>query len=355
MLATARTSSSRLVYLDMIRIAAIFSVIVIHITACEWGSLPVASLRWQMLNLYNAVSRWCIAGFVLMSGRAFLDLSRPLPFRVLLKKNILRMFWSLLFWATAYHLYETYLTVGRVTVLDLYGGVVRVFTLNARRHLWFLYLMIGLYLLTPLLRYLIARFSIRTLAAASIVLLAVSGITPLALSTSALYPLMQYVMQVPGFVGLFVLGYCLDHLRLSKGAVRLLYAAGLLGAVFTVAATSLVSLKTGSATQIFYSNTAPNVIITAIGLLVFGRRKLYALSFGPVWDKRLSRFATLTYAIYLVHDFFVIALDRGLGGVSIHLLQPAFSVVVFSCWVLLLCTPVAYLLRKIPVINRFLA
>lgn len=347
--------AQRMVYLDIIRIAAIFSVIIIHVTTCEWYSLPVASLRWQVLNLFNAANRWCIAGFVLMSGRAFLDPAKPVSFAVLFKKNVLRMLFSLIFWSTAYHLYETALVAGRITAYDLLGGITSVYTLSARRHLWFLYLMIGLYLLTPALRRLVERLSVRTLVGSSIALLLISGITPLVLYGTATYAYMQYVMQVPGFIGLFILGYCLDRVHLSARTLRLLCAAGVFGALFTIVGTSIISVQTGTATQILYANTAPNVVITAVGLLAFGRKRLYALSFGQKWDNLISKLASLTYAIYLVHDFFVIALERGLGGLSIALLQPTLSVLTFSCWVFLLCTPVAYLLRKIPVLNRYIA
>ncbi len=347
--------TQRMVYLDIIRIVAIFSVIVIHVTACEWSVLPVSSVRWQMLNLFNAANRWCIAGFVLMSGRAFLDLTKSMPFADLLKKNVLRMLFSLLFWATAYHLYETALIKGSIAVGDLLGGVTAVFTLSARRHLWFLYMMIGLYLLTPPLRKLVARFSVRVLTIASIVLLLVSGISPFFLSGLPSYTYMQYVMQVPGFIGLFVLGYCLEQMDFSARTLRVLCGAGILGAVITIAGTSLLSLYTGTATQLLYTNTVPNVVITAVGLLAFGRKRLYTLSFGTIWDKRISRFSSLTYGIYLIHDFFVIALEQGLGGVTPALLPQPVSVVAFSGCIFLFCVPVVYLLRKIPVINQYIA
>lgn len=349
------STTQRMVYLDIFRIAAIFSVIVIHVTACEWSTLPVSSIRWQVLNLFNAANRWCIAAFVMMSGRAFLDLTKSLSFADLIKKNIPRMLCSLLFWATAYHLYETALVNGTITARDLLGGVVAVFTLSARRHLWFLYMMIGLYLLTPLLRKLVARFTVRTLTTVSIALLLVSGGSPFLLSSLPSYAYMQYVMQVPGFIGLFLLGFCMEKLRLSARTLRILCLAGIFGVVITIAGTSILSLYTGTATQILYTNTAANVVITAVGLLAFGRKRLYALSFGARWDKRISLFSSLTYGIYLIHDFFIIPLELGLGGMSISILQPTLSVLAFSCWIMLLCTPIVYLLRKIPVINQYIA
>lgn len=348
-------TSQRMTYLDILRIAAIFAVIVVHITACDWDSIPVTSIRWQVLNLYNAASRWCIAGFVLMSGRTFLAPERSLPFAVLLKKNILRMLLSLLFWSTAYHLYETALGTGSIHAADLLCGIIKVFTLGARRHLWFLYLMIGLYLLTPLLRRVVVRFSTCQLVQGCIILLLISGTVPFVLSGTPLYAVMQYVMQVPGLIGLFVLGFCLDRVTISARTMRLLCVAGIFGAVFTIVGTSLLSIYTGTATPLLYNNTAPNVVVPAIALLAFGKKRLYALSFGEKWDARITRFASLTFAIYLIHDFFVIPLELGLCGLSVGLLQPMLSVVTFSAWVLLLCTPVAYLLRKIPIINQYIA
>ncbi|MFA9381035.1 MAG: acyltransferase [Acetanaerobacterium sp.] len=352
---TEKNRCERMIYLDIIRILAVFAVIVIHISACEWADLPVASLRWQALNLYDAAARWCIPAFVMMSGRAFLDPRKTLKPGTLMKRNVLRMVISLLFWATAYHLYEVVLTKGTLDAADLAGGVIGVFTFSARRHLWFLYLMIGLYLLTPFLRRLTAGRSTRRLTLVSILLLLVSGITPIALSALPSYSYMQYVMQVPGFIGLFILGHLLERISLSSGAARGLCLAGLFGMGFTVAATSLLSLHLGTATQIFYSNTAPNVVITAVGLLVYGKRRLFTLSLGEKWNGRLARFSELTFTIYLIHDFFVIPLDMGTGGFSLNPFPPILSVFVFSFLVFCICTPFAYLICRIPILNRYIA
>lgn len=346
-------ATGRIIYLDLIRILAIFAVVVIHIAACDWVRLPVNSFEWQVLNFYDAIGRWCIPVFFMMSGSFFLHPEKTITLSSLYKKNVLRMVAALFFWGVMYFLYSSFLFNGRIVPQDVLGGLLSVVTLRARRHLWFLYAITALYLMTPLLRRLVAASTPKRLIRISLAVIIVSGIAPIAAYYTPLRDVAFYLQGI-GFPGLFILGYCINRYNTQLKYIGLLYAGGVVGLIFTIVASSWLSVMEGSGNQLFYQFTTPNVTLTAVAMMIFGKNHFSQLSFGEKWDKRIEVFSNSTFAMYLVHDFFIIPFERKLYGFTPTTFNPVFLVPLLSVAVFALSILSAYLFRKIPVLKRFI-
>ena len=63
---------NRKIEIDLLRIVACFSVIMLHSSAQYWYELPVSSLRWSVSNGYDALFRFGVPIFVMISGMLFL-------------------------------------------------------------------------------------------------------------------------------------------------------------------------------------------------------------------------------------------------------------------------------------------
>ena len=347
------TTPGRIIYLDLVRILAIFAVVVIHIAACDWVRLPVTSFEWQVLNFYDAICRWCIPVFFMMSGGHFLHPEKTITLSSLFKKNVLRMVAALFFWGVLYFLYSSFLFNGRIVPQDILGGLFSVVTLKARRHLWFLYAITALYLMTPLLRRLVAVSTPKRLLCISLGLIIVSGIVPIAAYYTPLRDI-AFFLQGIGFPGLYILGYYISRYNTKLKYINLLYVGGVLGLIFTIVASSILSVSENRGNQLFYQFTAPNVTLTAIAMMVFGKNYLSKLSFGEKWDKRIEGFSNITFAMYLVHDFFIIPFERRLYGFTPTTFNPILLVPLLAVAVFALSILPAYLFRKIPVLNKFI-
>ena len=68
-----RTERKRMVHYDLLRIAAAFSVVMLHSAAQFWNSLDIASLEWRIADGYNALSRFGVPIFVMISGAMLLS------------------------------------------------------------------------------------------------------------------------------------------------------------------------------------------------------------------------------------------------------------------------------------------
>lgn len=132
----------RIYYLDFIRIIAIIAVIVIHVTAQNWYNIALNSTTWTIFNIYNSIVRWAVPILVMISGALFLD--KQIDLKKIYQKNIARIIISFIFWSLIY------------AIIDYSKGYAlkSVFEsiLIGHYHMWYLYMIAGLYILVPLLK-----------------------------------------------------------------------------------------------------------------------------------------------------------------------------------------------------------
>ena len=133
----------RVIYFDILRIVAIFFVVFVHLAAQHWADVDVSSRAWFAFNLYCTTGKWSVPIFVMISGALFLG--RDVSISSILKKNVARIATVFLFWSGCYALIDLVFRHAPLSV------VLSQF-ITGHYHLWFLYMIVGLYLLIPLLR-----------------------------------------------------------------------------------------------------------------------------------------------------------------------------------------------------------
>ena len=147
----ARKIDGRLAYADLLRTFATIAVIVLHLAGSQMAVVAVTSQNWQIFNIYDGLVRWCVPVFVMLSGMFMLDPGRSLPLPKLLFHNALRILVCLMFWGTVYALAGCW-AAGDFSVHGLWTAMLDTLKGNTHYHLWFLYMILGLYLVTPILR-----------------------------------------------------------------------------------------------------------------------------------------------------------------------------------------------------------
>lgn len=63
---------NRLLYLDILRIMAMFAVIILHISGQYWDEMEMFTYEWNILNIYDSCVRWSVPIFAMISGALFL-------------------------------------------------------------------------------------------------------------------------------------------------------------------------------------------------------------------------------------------------------------------------------------------
>ena len=132
----------RLIYLDVIRIVACCMIILMHSPHPDAGSIGyiVAPLSF--------ITESGIGLFFMVSGSLLLfNQDTPIPF---IKKRLSKVVFPTLFWSFFYLCVR--LIQGNLPIKDILGSVLAIpFSAQGNGVLWFMYTLICLYLLTPIL------------------------------------------------------------------------------------------------------------------------------------------------------------------------------------------------------------
>lgn len=257
-------------YLDLLRVISIAAVVVIHTAAQYWSSLSVTSYEWNMANVFDGAMRWAVPVFVMISGALFLDPKKEQPIKKLYSKNVLRIVTIILFWGLVYALLHKPPT--DLTFSSLYD-FFKVWVLG-HYHMWFLYMIAGLYILVPILRCITA--SEQSTAYFLAVAFIVNSIIPFLTSfghLSLLSDLLTKMMfEVPiGYSFYFVLGYWLNEHRFTSMQRRALLLGGVLGVIATIVLTWILSVDAGKGVQTFYNYLSLPVCLASVGVFVGGK------------------------------------------------------------------------------------
>lgn len=150
---TKSPTSERIIFTDFIRVIACFMVIMVH--ACEFFYISGTNTFHMQpgdefwVSKIDSALRACVPLFVMVSGYLLLPL-KDTP-NIFYKKRMVRVFvpfaiWSVLY-ATLPYLWDT---MSATEVKEHLVGLCTNFNMSSG-HLWFVYMLIGLYLFMPIL------------------------------------------------------------------------------------------------------------------------------------------------------------------------------------------------------------
>lgn len=344
----------RIDYFDYLRILATYAVVVLHIAAEHFNYVDINTFRWQALNLYDGISRWAVPVFVMMSGALFLD-GKGKGIRILYKKYIFRIVIAFCFWSLVYAFIE------KAVYEETWSEFFLEF-LSGHYHMWFLFMIVGLYMMVPLLRKIIEDEKL--VLYLLILFVGCVAIIPFIIIIISLFDneiasvLKQVLVHTRTpfnmeYVGYFVLGYYLNNVQIDSKKKRwTICGMGIVGFVATVLLTAVGSQMKGMAIAEFYKNLNINVLLEAMAIFVFVRYNLNKLPENKVMKKLVQVLSKYSFGAYLIH--IIIVEDWSRHGFTALSFQPWISIPVLSVAVFLLSYVVAIILSKIPVLGEYI-
>lgn len=332
-----QTTVNRIAYLDVIRIVATFGVIALHVFCTEYRS-TIGTYKWFVSVVGDSLVRWSVPLFVMISGAIFLRPAKEVSYRTLLNKYIPRLLLAYAFWSLAYSavMVVGYLVVGKELLLGL---------LVPHFHLWYIPMLIGVYLLIPLLREITSQ---EKLMQATLVLWVAYLVG--CFCKFDLIPQIGILFKansIVGYAGYFLLGYYVSNHDVTKKQSLWIYLLGLLGAVVCVCGNIITSYLRGISDTTFLNNLSPNVIAMALSLFVLIKQSV------PQIECKLTKFVEYVrkdlFGVYLIHGIWLMVLNtppfRNLCNQLITL--PLITLVIFF-----LSLYTTKLIRLIPFLKR---
>lgn len=330
------TEMKRQTELDILRLLATLAVITIHSVkiSAPFGIAPLV---------------WCVPVFFLISGRFFLDPEREITLEKLFQKTIPHVITAFIFWSAAYTIY--YLLSGSYAGLNLFGILTEF--VHGPYHLWFLYALTGLYLLTPILRKIAADD--KTLIYTLVLFTVVNIITEYLIYLPKLgFVAENFVSRlglenVTGYMGYYLLGYFIWK---KKGAIGkktevAIYILGIGMFAATITAECLIGSELRDA-DFVKQYMKPNVILFSAALYTFFIKRVSQWHFSEKSQYILMKLTGYGFGVYCIH-----ALLNGLIPTQFFAL-PICSSLLRVLVLYLLSLLLTWLIRKIPVAGKMI-
>jgi surface polysaccharide O-acyltransferase-like enzyme len=307
----SNSTKTPLYWADRLRNIATLMVILIHVAApvaFQWPDFN--STAWWSGNLWNSLSRPGVPMFVMLSG--YLLLGKDYPLGDFLGRRFTRVVVPALFWMAVYLLYGY---LGKQDPPDLRTALLRIVESPVHYHLWFIYLIIGLYLVYPILRPWVRQATERDFLY-FFALCAIGTWGYKFLDRFADVQFGVYFELTTNNCGHFVMGYYLGHKALrgeasthpglspwpfTRAQMRLAaWSAILLGTAGTMGMTWLFNGYWGNGGrffELFYDYLTPNVFLAAAGWFLLIR---WTMDRAPLLEVE-REFAGASFGVYFAH------------------------------------------------------
>jgi surface polysaccharide O-acyltransferase-like enzyme len=338
---------------DLIRVVAILAVLLLH--AADDKTLQVLNtleiFRWWIVDLYQSIGRMGVPLFVMLSGALLLAPGKDEEgLGVFFKKRFARIGLPFLFWGLAYFLWDIYVENQQVTQTFLVQGILT----GPYFQFWYLYMLMGLYLLTPMLRLMVARMTGTLFKYGMIIWFLGSALVPL-IGLFSSYQFNSNLFAIPGYVGYFVLGAYFVRVRLPRKYLAALLALGL--ALTVVATFQMARTVGGGETYFFQEYLSPTMILSSVAFfLLLNTVKEPVVPIGSWRQKIMATISANTLAIYLFHMMVIVALQNGYLGVTLNgnTLNSIVGVPLMAAITLAVSLAVIVPLKKVPVLRKLL-
>jgi len=346
--------AEELIYVRSIRAFAMIVIVTLHVA-------------FPLIYLYNSISYadWWVATdfyiwgkigsplFTMVSGVLILNPTKDQPIRVFFKKRFVKVLLPFVVWSAIYMFWRLkirgdVMTTPEIIKLFIEGPVYY--------HLWFIQMILGLYLATPILRVYIRHANRENLTYFLVVWAVAVSVLPI-IQRFVGFNIGIDVVVTTGFAGFFVLGHYLRDVTLKRNQVlpAILIAMGTM--IFTQYATHALTVQGGGVFDNFFVlNNSLNLIIVAICLFLFFKTIDYDLLFAkfPFIQKIIMWISSCSLGIYFVHVLIIEELAGGRLGFTLSAasFNPLISIPVLAILVMTLSIITTMILKQIPFVRN---
>ena len=350
----------RPVYVDLIRTVAMIGVIMLHasgrwlITGQEITQMnQMEIVRWTVVDVYQSMSVLSVPLFMMLTGALLLQPEKQESLGDFFKKRWARIGLPFIFWTSAYFAWDF-----MVKDIPFNAAVIAQGLLNGPySHLWYMYVLVGLYLLTPVFRIFVAHAD-QTVMKYFVILWFVGVATIPFFNLLTIFQLHRDVFALTGYIGYFVLGAYLSTVKMRR---RTIAALMIVGIALTAFGTYVMAVADRGAEMYFFQEyLSPTVILASV--MVF----MMLLTIKPPTIKkdeapsRVSKLVKLisknTLPIYLFHVMIIETIQNGYLGFAINrdTMDSIIQIPLLTAIVLFVTLAIIVLWKKVPYFKRLL-
>lgn len=345
--------NKRILWVDWAKFLAIFAILLIHTSSQFLTDLPLFEGSWFVSLFFEAIARWGVPVFIMVSG--YLLLRKDYEIGEFLKKRITRVVIPFIFWNFVYIFIKIIMKnpiEGKLTVFKVLSFIVHGFLdpTIVTVQFWFVYMILGLYLMTPILSRWIKNATEGEINYFLIMWLIVMIINLFNMD----FLLLKYITLFAGVVGYFILGYYIavkieskDNLILLNNPVKGLFIF-IIGFVCIIAGTIFASHFSNGLNlmMITQGDVTPFALLESIGVFII------LINLTPLIKKGLinniaTQISKASYGIYLVNILVIDLL------IKIGVFSSAYLIILYAIISLVVSFIIIRIMKEIPIIKMF--
>ena len=384
LLSQVRDSS---VLVDLIRSVAMVAVVLLHaandLTIQQMNQFEI--IRWTTVDVYQSLGRIGVPLFLLLTGALLLQPSKiDEPIKVFFKKRVSRIGLAFVFWGAVYFAWD-FLVVHKINDQPITtNSIIQGILTGPYYHFWYLYLLLGLYLLTPIMRVIVAHADRNLIKYLLVIWFLGASVLPLFTLVTSLH-LDSNVFVLSGYFGYFFLGVYLLSITVRRSIIAILFAVAI---ALTALGTYIIAWTIGGGTMFFFQEyLSPTLILAAVSMflllstfkepqcasLVTQASSLTqtaipalvtqqtTLTEKPSHHKSLSRklmhaISVNTLPLYLFHVMVLETIQYGYLGFAFNgnVMNSIIEVPVMTVIVLFVSLGIILVMKKVPILNKLI-
>lgn len=350
-------NENRIVYPDLLRIIATCAVIILHVCGRWWDVIPINTMQWQIINAFDASVRWAVPVFVMISGMFFLNPEKEVTSEKIIK-HIKRIIIALIVWGLFYQLFFNVLSKmilhHEAFSIEMVLNCLKSFLFGPPwYHLWFLYMIIGLYILIPVYRVFTKNANEKQFRYAIIIFfifgLGLPFIKKVLLQFDSAYNIYFEISELINYSGYFIAGYYLSKYSFTKKTQIVLYLSGFLSLLITIIISAYLTKKNQEVNSLLFGNLLPTTMLEAFSIFILIKEILNKKELSGKTTSVIINVSSCTFGIYLIHDFIRTIIEK--IGITATFINPIIAIP-FSCILIFLISwLIVFILKKIPIIK----
>lgn len=338
--------------LDIARIVAVLAVVMIHCSASFVINYKPHTSEFVCGNLFDSIARIGVPLFIMISGSLFLDERKEITLKYVMTKKVKNLAVITIIWATIYSVvYEVifpFLTSKSINGKSIFDGIV-----NGHYHMWYLYMIIGLYIITPFLKTFVCRKNKGMVLFFIIISFVSQFFTPvinascelgLNLSSINIWIDKFHLGFFGGYITYYLVGWYITHMGIKRGwSTCIIYSLGAVALAFII----LFVHYTGDYTNAYENIGAPVFVYSVALFLAINNIKI---NFKEKAIQIIEKLSKLTFGVYIIHVM-VLSMFTKLLPYSNHC-----AIYIMLRFIIVVCVSFlgSYIISKIPVLKKLI-
>ena len=329
-----RIMQKRLFNIDLLKIICCISVIIIHVSATYINTISNHMNEIFYINLLNCITRFAVPCFIMISGYFAISNNKNDDWITFYKKKIKSIIIPMVVFTFIYLIFDVVNIILGYSESSIKAIIFYLLTGKLEYHMWYLYMVIFLYLVTPILWKIKDYIGEKNFDKMGKILLIVS--IPFALTSTHIF---SYDMGFSiYYLGYYILGYTIAKKVKNKSNKKfILYLLIGLLILFLNSFIRLDILKRGFTDNNFVLPVIGNVSVVKElwVLVVIASIFIYKAFLFLNLNINLYCITKNTLYIYMAHVLVLNTLNRLNLKYSVYIIIPLYTILVFLIsWVL---------------------